>query len=166
LVLRRIIDSLKLHGTKKFIVVNGHGGNIKPIESLGLELDKEGCLLALINWWLNVWEMDSAWKGGHGDAEETAAIMGIDPSLVDMNEINTESVLRDVSSGLKSTGFSNVLFKGVQVTIPRLSTHVMDNGWSGPLHPKTATVEWGKKMLQAMADYLVDFTAEFEKVKV
>jgi creatinine amidohydrolase len=166
LLLRKVIDSFKFHGARKFIVLNGHGGNIKAIERLGLELESEGCLLALLNWWLNVWEMDPAWKGGHGGGEETAAIMGIDPSLVDMSEINNEMVLKDVSPVFRATGFSSVEFKGVQVTIPRATPNVTDNGWIGEDHPKTATVEWGKKMLQAMADYLVDFAAEFEKLKI
>jgi creatinine amidohydrolase len=164
-VLRRIVDSLKLHGARKFIVLNGHGGNVKVIEKLGVELDKEGCLLSLLNWWLNVWEMDPAWKGGHGGGEETAGIMGIDPSLVDMSEIK-DMELHDVSPGIKATGFQTAQFKGVTITIPRLTKHVTDNGWIGPDHPKTATVEWGKKMLQAMADYLADFIVEFEKIKL
>ncbi|AEF87009.1 creatininase [Treponema primitia ZAS-2] len=165
-LLRRIVDSLKLHGARKFIFLNGHGGNVRTIEKLGIELDKEGCLLSLLNWWLNVWEMDPAWKGGHGGGEETAGIMGIDPSLVDMNEINKDMILKDVSPAFKATGFNTVEYKGIQVTIPRLTNHVTDNGWIGPDHPNTATEEWGKKMLQAMADYLADFVLEFEKVKL
>jgi creatinine amidohydrolase len=165
-ILRRIVDSLKLHGARKFIILNGHGGNVKTIERLGIELNKEGCLLSLLNWWLNVWEMDPAWKGGHGGGEETAGIMGIDPTLVDMDEINKDLHLKDVSPGLKATGFYTAEFKGVQVTIPRITTQVTDNGWIGPDHPNTATVEWGRKMLQTMADYLADFVVEFEKVKL
>jgi creatinine amidohydrolase len=164
-LVRRVADSLKCHGARKFIVLNGHGGNVKALERLGAELNGEGCLMALLNWWLNVWEMNPAWKGGHGGGEETAGIMGIDPSLVDTGEIK-DLVLKDVSAGLKATGFHTVEFKGVQVTIPRLTPNVTDNGWIGPDHPKTATVEWGKEMLQAMADYIVDFIPEFEKVKL
>jgi creatinine amidohydrolase len=165
-VLKRIIASLRQHGAHKFIILNGHGGNARTIERIGIELDKEGCLLALLNWWLNVWEMDPAWKGGHGGGEETAGIMGIDPSLVDMSEIDKDMVLKDVSPGLKATGFYTVEFQGVQVTIPRATTHVTDNGWIGPDHPNTATPEWGRKMLQTMADYLDGFIHEFEKVKL
>ena len=165
-VLKQIINSLRQHGAKKFIVLNGHGGNVKTIERIGIELNKEGCLLALLNWWLNVWEMDPKWKGGHGGGEETAGIMGIDPSLVDMSEINEDMKLKDVSKGLKASGFYTVEFKGVQVTIPRATTNVTDNGWIGPDHPNTATEEWGKKMLQTMADYLADFAVEFQKVKI
>jgi creatinine amidohydrolase len=83
-----------------------------------------------------------------------------------MSEINKDMALKDVSPGLKATGFYTAEFKGVQVTIPRATPRVTDNGWIGPDHPNTATPEWGRKMLQTMADYLVDFAAEFEKVKL
>ena len=166
IVLRKIIDSIKSHGARKFIILNGHGGNTPVIERLGMELDKEGCLLAMLNWWQNVMDLDPSWSGGHGDGEETAAIMGVDPSLIDKNEIDAEVVLKDLSPRLKAKGFNTVEFSGVKISIPRVSTKVMDNGWTGPLHPRTATVEWGDKMLKAMADFIVDFAAEFEKLKV
>lgn len=56
--------------------------------------------------------------------------------------------LHDVSDTLKATGFTSVEYKGVTVNIPRLTPSVTHNGWIGPDHPETATVEWGQKMLQ------------------
>jgi len=165
-LLSRITGSLRRHGAKRFIILNGHGGNVQVIQRLGLDLERDGCLLALLNWWLNAWELDPAWKGGHGGGEETAGVMGVDPALVDMGEIETNAALHDVSPGLKATGFYTVEFKGVQVTIPRATPRVTDNGWIGPDHPRTATPEWGRKMLDAMADYVVDFAREFEKVRL
>ena len=49
--------------------------------------------------------------------------------------------------------FTSVEYKGVSVNIPRLTPSVTHNGWIGPDHPETATVEWGQKMLQTTADY-------------
>ena len=54
----------------------------------------------------------------------------------------------------------------MNVTIPRLTDHVTDNGWIGPDHPKYATKEWGDEMLQAFADYMVSFLEEFSKVEL
>jgi tRNA pseudouridine55 synthase len=44
-------------------------------------------MTVILNWWLMAWDMNPAWKGGHGGGEETAAIMGIDPSLVDCDQL-------------------------------------------------------------------------------
>ncbi len=103
---------------------------------------------------------------GHGGGEETAAILGIDPSLVDQSEVAGPMRLHDVSDTLKATGFTSIDYKGVTVNIPRLTPSVTHNGWIGPDHPETATEEWGRKMLQTTADYIVDFMEEFKKVDI
>ena len=166
LFLRNVVSAMKSHGAKKFLVLNGHGGNVKALERVGLELSKEGGLMAIFSWYANVQEMDPAWKGGHGDGQETAAVMGVDPSLVDMSEIDSDMTLKDLSPQLKASSFRNIEFKGVQITVPRSYKFVTNNGCMGPLLRKDATVEEGKRMLKAMADYLLDFAAEFEKVKI
>lgn len=163
---KQIFESLYHHGARKFVFLNGHGGNMKMIERLALEYEKKGCLVAMLNWWLMAWDMNPAWKGGHGGGEETAAILGIDPSLVDKSEIGGELKFYDLSENLKVTGFRSVEFKGVTVEIPRSTTHVTDSGWIGPDHPNTATEEWGREMLQTTADYIVDFIEEFKKVSL
>ena len=112
------------------------------------------------------WDMAPAWKGGHGGGEETAAILGIAPSLVDQSEVAGPMKLHDVSDTLKATGFTSIEYKGVTVNIPRLTPSVTHNGWIGPDHPETATEEWGRKMLQTTADYIVDFMEEFKKVDI
>ena len=165
-LMTRIIDSLWNHGARKFVILNGHGGNSRTLWRIGEELQRKGGLMALLNWWLMAWDMDPAWKGGHGGGEETAAIMGIDPKLVDRAYIDEPLVLKNVSDELVATGFNSVLYKGVSVDIPRLTPTVTDNGWIGPDHPNTATEEWGKKMLQTTADYIVDFLGAFERVKL
>ena len=90
--------------------------------------------------------------------------MAVNPDLVDRKYVDLPLEMKDVSGNLKAAGFNNVEFKGVTVTIPRLTDHVTDNGWIGPDHPKYATEEWGKTMLQSFADYMVSFLKEFAKV--
>ena len=165
-VMRSITDSLWQHGARKFVILNGHGGNTRTLHRLGMEIQKRGGLMAVLNWWLMAWDMDPAWKGGHGGGEETAAIMGIDPGLIDRTYVEEPLVLKNVSDELVATGFSSVVYKGVSVDIPRVTPTVTDNGWIGPDHPNTATEEWGKMMLQSSADYNVDFLGAFDRVKL
>ena len=165
-VLGRVCDSLFQHGARRFVILNGHGGNVKSIDRVGYDIQRKGGILAELNWWLMAWDMDPAWKGGHGGGEETAAILGIDPALVDQSEVPGPMKLHDVSDTLKATGFTSVEYKGVTVNIPRLTPSVTHNGWIGPDHPETATVEWGQKMLQTTADYIADFLEELKKVDI
>ena len=118
----------------------------------------------MLNWWLMAWDMNPAWKGGHGGGEETAAILGIDPSLVDRSEIGGALRFKDLSENLKTTGFRSVEYNGVSVDILRSTPHVTDSGWIGPDHPSTATEEWGREMLETTASYIADFMEEFKKV--
>ena len=92
--------------------------------------------------------------------------MGIDPSLVDRSEIGGELELFDVTDRIKATGFRSASYRGVTVEIIRSTPRVTDSGWIGPDHPNTATVEWGQRMLQTVADYIADFMEEFKKAEL
>lgn len=165
-LMTRIVDQLYGFGIRKFVFLNGHGGNTPVLQRVALELDERHAIGAILNWWLLAGELDPRWKGGHGGGEETAAILGIDPSLVDQSEVAGPMKLHDVSDTLKATGFTSIEYKGVTVNIPRLTPSVTHNGWIGPDHPETATEEWGRKMLQTTADYIADFMEEFKKVDI
>lgn len=160
----QIVDGLYNHGARKILVLNGHGGNIKTIERIGLEFDKKGAMVVMLNWWLMAWDMKPEWKGGHGGGEETAGVMAVDPSLVDMSKIDLPLEMTNLTENLVATGFRTVRFKGVEIEILRNTPKVTDNGWIGPDHPNTATVEWGTEMVQTTADYILDLIEELKKV--
>lgn len=161
-----VIDNLYRHGARKILVLNGHGGNIKVIERIGLAFEKKGAMVVMLNWWLMAWDMNPAWKGGHGGGEETAGIMGVDPSLVDASEIGGPLELKNINDNLVATGFRTIRFKGVEFEVLRNTPNVTENGWIGPDHPNTATVEWGNEMLQTTADYIVDLIEELKTVEL
>lgn len=62
-------------------------------------------------------------------------------------------------------GWDNVLYKGVNIPVPRLDVDVTDNGWLGPDPLETATPEWGREMLEAAAVWAVDFIGAFRKAE-
>ena len=159
----RVCMEVHAWGVRKFVIVNGHGGNTAALEEAAFRLDKQGALMAIVNWWSMVWELNPAWKGGHGGGEETSGLLAVSENLVDRGEI-ADNRLIDLSENLRSTGFRTVSFRDVNVLIPRAANKVMSNGWFGPDHPKTATKEWGEPMLQAAADFVAAFAREFERL--
>lgn len=163
-VLSRVCGELYRHGARRFVILNGHGGNRQSIERVGFELQRRGALLALLNWWLMAWDLNPAWKGGHGGGEETAAILGINPDLVDQSELHASAELRDLSDEIKADGMAAARYKGVQISVPRVTASLTQNGWIGPDHPATATERWGKEMLAASSAYIADFIRAFQKV--
>lgn len=165
LVLTRVTDCLYDYGFRRFVIVNGHGGNIKPIEALGERLYARGAYVANLNWWLMAGELRPEWDGGHGGAEETAGVMAVDPSLIDYSHINDPLIYtNDIDESMPTTGWDKVAFKGASVVIPRPAMRYNKNGWLGSDKPEKATPEWGREMVETMADYVADFVEAFEKV--
>ena len=164
-ILKRITDSLFQAGARKFVIINGHGGNIPAIEMTGYEMSKKGALTAIMNWWQMAGHFNPEWSGGHGGGQETAAIMAIDEQLVDWMAIR-DCDIKDVNEDIKATGLKTVNFKNVEVIIPRNVADISDNGWIGPDHPNTATKEWGNEMLNAISDYIVKFIESFSKIVI
>lgn len=170
-LLKAIAESLRSHGARRFVVLNGHGGNVPVLDRISLDLYKEGCLLAQMNWWQMVWNLipdqegRKPWRGGHGGAEETAAILAIDPSLVDQNEIK-DAPVKGLSEQLPASGMRTVRYKGVDIPVSRLSMDMNDNGWFGDDHPSEANAKWGAEMIQASADYICDFIEVFRQAEL
>ena len=145
-LLRSLVRTLSMqlydYGARRFLFINGHGPNIKPISSVCEELNRRGCLAARADWWLMAGELNPAWRGGHGGAEETAAVMAVDPSLVDVSEIGPMALANDISDELPTSGWDNVEFKGAHVAVPRDACRYAGNGWIGPDDPVLADPEW------------------------
>ena len=164
-VVGRICDSLYSHGARKFLFMNGHGGNNAALQQVCMDLDKKGAMGCILNWWTLAWTLDPAWVGGHGGGEETAAMMAIGDDLVDISLMGDNN-LQHLTENLTTSGFGSINFRGFDILTRRDVRKMTDNGWFGVDHPTTATKEWGQKMLEGCAQYALDFIEEFKKVQL
>ena len=170
-LLRTICDQLYDYGFRHFMILNGHGGNNAAIQAVGMHLYRKGAYLANLNWWLMAGQINPEWAGGHGGGEETAGVMAVDPALIKTEYLTMpEGIRNDLGDDLPYGAWANVVYKGVSVTVPRQIRDVTDNGWlvhafHGDV-PTRATAEWGREMLEATADYIVDFGSVFGKTKL
>ena len=87
----------------------------------------------------------------------------VDESLVQKDKIE-DSNLNQFTPQLTASDAQTVNFKGVDIPVPRSNRLSSDNGWFGKDHPKYATYEWGKEMVEATADFLVEYMKEFQKM--
>ena len=170
-MLNKICGQLFDYGFRHFIIVNGHGGNSKPIEATAHYVYKLGGRLARVDWWLIAGQINPAWKGGHGGGEETAGVMAVDESLVKMEYINEgENPRNDLGDELPSSNsWNSVNFKGGLIAIPRPIEDITDNGWFAygmPDAPSRANAKWGTEMVEGMADYIADFIPVFARIKM
>ncbi|MBQ9950609.1 MAG: creatininase family protein [Clostridia bacterium] len=170
-LLRAICDQLYRYGFRHFLILNGHGGNSAAIQAVGMHLYRKGAYLANLNWWLMAGQINPKWAGGHGGGEETAGVMAVDPSLIKEEYLNLpEGIRNDLGNALPYGAWQNIEYKGVSVTVPREIRDITDNGWlvhsfKGDV-PTRATAEWGREMLDAVADYIADFAQHFVKTKL
>ena len=165
IVLKAIAESLYKHGARKFVFLNGHGGNTNAISRVGLELNKQGAISAILNWWQIAPFLNKTWLGGHGGAQETSAVMAINESYVNLAAVQ-DIEPKGLSAALTAEGLGVVIFKGINIPAPRTTEKVSPVGWTGPDHPKKASVEWGIEMLEATADFIAKFIEEFEKCEL
>ncbi len=164
-VLMNIFTSLQKHGARRFMAVNGHGPNAGPLDRAGLALARRGARLMEFNWWRCVWDMNPAWKGGHGGGQETAAILAIDERLVKRE--NFEAVVpAGIAPHMPAAGWDDVVYGGVHVPVPRPDIRVTENGWLGEDPPEAATKEWGERMLAAAAEWGAELIDAFQKLSL
>ena len=155
-VLLRIFMSLYEQGLRYFAVVNGHGPNAASVERVAYALRQKGAHLAVLNWWRYVWDINPAWRGGHGGGQETSAVLALRPDLVEKSEYEMAKTI-GLSEEFPANGWDNVLWRGVNIPIPRPDIHVTDNGWLGEDPLETATAQQGEEMLEAAAEWAVDY---------
>jgi creatinine amidohydrolase len=139
-------------GINKVLIVNGHDGNIPPIEIAARDIKlkyPEMGLAVLDAWWVtagNLLPKDTfeVWDGlGHGGEGETSIALAMFPDLCDISRAKGQIPEMDMNVKL--------VWNFQELT---------DFGASGA--PEKATAEKGRKMKQVLVDYLVDFVKRMD----
>lgn len=152
-VLKDLFRSLLHHGIKRLIIINGHDGNISPIDVAARDFrveHPEMKIAVLEAWWETAGELlpddtFEVWGGlGHAGEGETSINMAINPELVDMG---------------KAVG-----------VVPKLPEHI-DVKWlfheltpygvTGD--PTKASAEKGVKMIEVLTELLISFINQMDE---
>ncbi len=152
-VIREVLDSLVYWGIKKVLIINGHDGNIPPIETAArdIKLKYPDMGLAVLDaWWVtagNLLPPDTfeVWGGlGHGGEGETSIALAIFPDLCDLSR--AKGMIPEMDPNVK------LIWNFQELT---------DYGASGA--PEKGTAEKGRKMKHLLVDYLVDFVKQMDQ---
>lgn len=170
-----ICEDLLKYGTTHILFVNGHGGNTTALRQCG-EWLRERCVPAVVaSWWTMAHVANKDWNMiGHADYIETAAVLSLDPNLVDASVAKNHKN-RSLTDKLSLDNLGVVRFKDATMQINGVMTDVTETGdmleyGESPaanydIEPMSATPEMGNKILDSVADYLAEFIEEFRKVK-
>lgn len=162
-VMDQIFASLYRHGARRFVVVNGHGGNDPAIEKAALEMYRKGAQVSLIDWWGIAPKLNKDWPTGHGDAQEAAAVMAFKPEIVRSDYLR-ESVVTPPSDALAQAHINTVIFEGAPVKVIREIRDTVSTGGLGGLDSKFATPEWGTAMMDGVTGWMSRFIEEFRRI--
>jgi creatinine amidohydrolase len=152
-LIENLLESVYNNGVHKILIINGHDGNIGPIEIAARNTKDRYpniTIACLESWWELIGKISpdtfNVWDGlGHGGEAETSAMMTIRPDLVNKNNIPDD-------------------------TIPNLPKHIrifwtMDEltktGATGS--PNNASVQKGDIICRILEDMLTSFLLDMEK---
>jgi len=151
-VIQDVIESLVHWKIKKILVVNGHDGNIPPLEAATRDMKvkyPDLGLAVLDAWWVTAGNLLPAdtfevWNGmGHGGEGETSIALSIFPELCDLSR--ARGMIPDMDPNIK------LIWNFQELT---------DYGASGA--PEKGTAEKGLKMKKVLVDCLVDFVQRMD----
>ncbi len=151
--LRDVFSSLIRHGINKLFIVNGHDGNIAPIEVATREFKMEHPemkICVLEEWWIVAGKLlprgtFEVWDGlGHAGEGETSIMLAMNPELVEMKY--AKGVVPDLPCHIQ-----------IKWAFEELTPY----GVTGD--PTKATKEKGEKMMEALINHTVSFIRNMDK---
>jgi creatinine amidohydrolase len=151
-IISDLLSSLIQNKIRRVLIINGHDGNIGPIEVAARSIKNkhpEMTIACLESWWILVGQLKKdlfeVWSGlGHGGEAETSAILAVRPDLVNM-----ESAPKEVIPKLPEN--IRIFWKFDELT---------STGATGA--PQKASIEKGNEILQMLQDLLLSFIKEME----
>jgi creatinine amidohydrolase len=151
-----ILQSLVSNNIKRILILNGHDGNIAPIETASRivkESNPDVVISCLESWWTLVGQVEKELFDvgdgmGHGGEGETSAMLAVRPDLVDMTRA-PEQVLPKLPDN--------------SVRIYWKFNELTTTGATGA--PRKATAEKGQKIMEILENVLIGFIADMDNNK-
>jgi creatinine amidohydrolase len=151
-IISDLLSSLIQNKIRRVLIINGHDGNIGPIEIAARSIKHkhpEMVIACLESWWILVGQLRKdlfeVWNGlGHGGEAETSALLAVRPELVNMNSAPNE-VIPKLPDNIR------IFWNFDELTI---------TGATGA--PQKADIEKGNEILQILEKVLLSFINEMD----
>lgn len=151
-IISDLLSSLIQNKIRRVLIINGHDGNIGPIEIAARSIKHkhpEMVIACLESWWTLVGQLRKdlfeIWNGlGHGGEAETSALLAVRPELVNMNSAPNE-VIPKLADNIR------IFWNFDELT---------RTGATGA--PQKASIEKGNEILQILENVLLSFMKEMD----
>ena len=153
-----MIVSLRAHGIRKFLILNGHGGNNGTLEAIRREFyAKHDAFISVVNWWMMVpdivAQVQETDELSHADEIETSESLELCPHLVRM----------ELAEKTRSNPTQLAKMDKYGGSFLRPWEHYTKNGGVGD--PTMATKEKGTKIVAVAVERLTEMLVELAKAK-
>ena len=162
-VMVQVAESFIRAGAKRFLFINGHGGNATTLGFVCSDLfEKYGVIATHSEWWLTLPHMSDFKCNDHGGQFETSMMMAVNDKVVDMSKAKT--LLREAPApGFK---FERALqFAGADISLPITLDKYTPQGNYGAEAEK-ANKALGEQMFETYVDYCAGLAGEMRKIIV
>ncbi len=146
---RCIVDSVRRHGFRHVVILNGHGGNIDASKMMAQDLSMEMPEMTLVatTYWLESQAalaeiLEDQRAVLHAGEAETSMMLRLAPDLVDDSDLAAHRTEADL--GFLSAGEGSYRWRNLAAVTP--------NGVLGD--PSSASAEKGERLLEAASDAL------------
>jgi len=165
-VLREYISSLIHHGFKKFIFVNGHGGNSSAVDVVSREfIMSNGVQIVMVEIWKIANSLakdipklkESVFK--HAGELMTSVMLYLHPNTVNMKKAKVEYVKSNKPHFTVKSTLGPAEFKGLEITLYEKARSLTESGIMGD--PLSATAKKGEIIFNTITSYLVEMVKNF-----
>ncbi|MDR3147732.1 MAG: creatininase family protein [Treponema sp.] len=156
-----VCENYLRHGARRFLVVNGHGGNNAAIRQAAWDLQQRyGVFVASSEWWQVMPVISEYQAHDHGGKFETSMMMAIDEDTVDLSKADTVQ-MKQLTTGISfDYGY---FFKGAAVSINLPTFAIAPNGNFGD-RSEEARKDIGEGMFAVYTDYGAEMVREMRKI--
>jgi creatinine amidohydrolase len=168
-LLRKILyaygSSYAKHGARRFLFINGHGGNAGVLRMAAGDLwSNYGVLCAATEWWLLVPQIRPEWPcDDHGGLYETSCMMAIKPELVDLSRARDPVPDTILSENIRA-GYA-LTYRG-EPFFAALDDYRLGRIGNIGAPPQGANEKLGAGVLEAYIDYNAGLIEELRKINV
>lgn len=160
-VLLQVCEGFIKQGAKRFLFINGHGGNTSTIKIVSNDLyEKYKVFSTQTEWWIILKQMSEFPCNDHAGKHETSMVMVVDDSLVDMGKANTVK-RKNLTEKLIYEG--GLKLNGVNLPSNFSLDKVTSVGNYGA-RAEEASKELGEKMYETYINYCCELAEEIRKI--
>lgn len=162
-VLFSYAESYVKHGARRFLFINGHGGNTNILAMVCGDLfDKYGCICLFNQWWEVLPALKPEWNcADHGGYFETSMMMAVNSDLVDLGKAKAAPVVSLTAKIEYQHGWQ---YGGASIPLPidLYKVHKYGNVGNPPFE---ANADLGQKMITTYVEFNVALANELKKVE-